>query len=62
MTAQSARGDHEAVSIVTSRCMIRSKVSPDRFVPKGAIAFFAAMIVFYGAVWLLLMAVMVARG
>jgi hypothetical protein len=39
-----------------------AKVSPDRFVPKGAIAFFAAMIVFYGAVWLLLMAVMVARG
>ena len=38
------------------------QVSPDRFVPKGAIAFFATMIVFYAVVWILLMAVMVARG
>jgi hypothetical protein len=38
------------------------QVSPDRFVPKGAIAFFAAMIVFYAALWILLMAVMVVRG
>jgi hypothetical protein len=37
-------------------------VSPDRFVPKGTIAFFVGMIVFYGAVWLLLMAIMIARG
>jgi len=34
----------------------------DRFVPKGAIAFFAAMMVFYGLVWLSLMALMVSRG
>jgi len=37
-------------------------VSPDRFVPKGAIAFFATMIAFYAVVWLLLMAIMVSRS
>jgi hypothetical protein len=38
------------------------QVSPDRFVPKGAIAFFATMIVFYAAVWLALMAVLLSRS
>ncbi len=32
------------------------------FFPRGAVAFFAAMIVFYGAFWLLIMAIMVRRG
>ena len=32
------------------------------FVPKGAIAFFVSMIVFYAAIWLLLMGIMIARG
>jgi len=32
------------------------------FVPRGAVAFFAAMMVFYVAVWALLAAIMVARG
>lgn len=32
------------------------------FVPRGAVAFFVAMMLFYGAFWLLLMLVMVARG
>jgi hypothetical protein len=32
------------------------------FVPRGAVAFFAAMIVFYAAFWFLLFAVMVARS
>ncbi len=32
------------------------------FVPRGAIAFFAAMIVFYAAFWFLMMAIMVGRG
>jgi len=39
-----------------------SQVSPDRFVPKGAIAFFAAMIAFYAVVWLVLMAVLISRS
>lgn len=32
------------------------------FVPRGAIAFFAAMMLFYAAVWLLIMGIMIARG
>lgn len=32
------------------------------FFPSGAVAFFAAMLVFYAGFWLLLMAVMVRRG
>jgi hypothetical protein len=32
------------------------------FFPRGAVAFFAAMIVFYAAFWFLMMAVMVSRG
>ncbi len=32
------------------------------FFPRGAVAFFAAMVVFYAAFWLLLMFVMVSRG
>jgi hypothetical protein len=32
------------------------------FFPRGAVAFFAAMIVFYAAIWFLLMAVMIRRG
>ena len=37
-------------------------VESTRFVPKGAIAFFVAMIAFYALVWLLLMGVMITRG
>jgi hypothetical protein len=32
------------------------------FFPRGAIAFFAAMIVFYAAFWFLMMGIMVGRG
>jgi hypothetical protein len=32
------------------------------FFPRGALAFFAAMMLFYAAVWLLLTWIMVARG
>lgn len=32
------------------------------FVPRGAIAFFASLILFYAAFWLLMMAIMVNRG
>lgn len=32
------------------------------FVPRGAVAFFLSMIVFYAAIWLLLMGIMIARG
>lgn len=34
----------------------------DTFFPRGAIAFFAAMIVFYAAIWFLIMGIMVSRG
>ena len=33
-----------------------------RFVPKGAIAFFVSMMLFYVAVWGLIAAIMVSRG
>ena len=32
------------------------------FFPRGAVAFFIAMMLFYGAIWLLLMGIMVSRG
>jgi hypothetical protein len=32
------------------------------FFPRGAIAFFIAMMTFYAAFWLLIMGVMVSRG
>ena len=32
------------------------------FVPRGAVAFFVSMILFYGAIWLLMMRIMIARG
>jgi hypothetical protein len=32
------------------------------FFPRGAIAFFAAMMVFYAALWFLIMGIMVSRG
>ena len=32
------------------------------FFPRGAVAFFAAMIVFYAAFWFLILAVMIGRG
>jgi hypothetical protein len=32
------------------------------FFPRGAVAFFAAMIVFYAALWFVILAVMISRG
>ena len=32
------------------------------FFPRGAVAFFAAMIVFYAALWFLIFSIMVGRG
>jgi hypothetical protein len=32
------------------------------FVPRGAVAFFAALILFYAAIWLMMMAILVSRG
>jgi len=32
------------------------------FVPRGAVAFFVAMMLFYVALWALIMAIMVSRG
>jgi hypothetical protein len=32
------------------------------FVPRGAVAFFAAMIVLYAGIWLLLLGIMIRRG
>lgn len=33
-----------------------------QFVPRGAVAFFVSLIIFYGAFWLAMMALMVSRG
>jgi len=33
-----------------------------RFVPKGAIAFFAVMVVAYAAIWLFFLGIMLHRG
>jgi hypothetical protein len=33
-----------------------------QFFPRGAVAFFVGMMVFYAGVWLLIMAIMLARG
>ena len=32
------------------------------FVPRGAVAFFVALIVLYAAIWLLLLGIMISRG
>jgi hypothetical protein len=32
------------------------------FFPRGAVAFFAAMIVFYAALWVVIFSIMVSRG
>jgi hypothetical protein len=37
-------------------------MNDSEFVPRGAIAFFAAMMIFYVVFWLLMTALMVARG
>jgi len=34
----------------------------ERFVPRGAIAFFVAMITLYAAIWFLLVGIMLRRG
>jgi hypothetical protein len=34
----------------------------ERFIPKGAIAFFVAMITLYAAIWFLLLRIMIRRG
>lgn len=34
----------------------------DSFFPRGAIAFFAAMMLFYAGLWALIAAIMVGRG
>jgi hypothetical protein len=36
--------------------------SEPAFFPRGAVAFFIAMMVFYAAFWLLIMTIMVKRG
>jgi hypothetical protein len=36
--------------------------TPNDFFPRGALAFFAALIVFYGLFWAAMMALMVSRG
>ena len=43
------------------RAVVRG-MNDSEFVPRGAIAFFAAMMIFYVVFWLLMTALMVARG
>jgi hypothetical protein len=42
--------------------MVTSKETRQPFVPKGAIAFFAVMVLVYGAFWLIMFLLMIARG
>jgi hypothetical protein len=44
-----------------NRSMADDRVEREQFVPRGAIAFFAAMTVFFAAVWLALYALMIHR-
>lgn len=44
------------------RCYHGSMQEEERFIPKGAIAFFVAMIVLYAAIWFLLIGIMIRRG
>jgi hypothetical protein len=34
----------------------------ERFIPRGAIAFFVAMITLYAGIWFLLLRIMIRRG
>ena len=42
--------------------MAEREQESERFVPTGAIAFFVAMLIFYGAFWFVLYALLVRRG
>ena len=47
----------------SAACVLKSQgMNDSEFVPRGAIAFFAAMMIFYVVFWLLMAALMVARG
>lgn len=54
-----ARTGRYAPHALNSRRM-QNEESP--FFPRGAIAFFAAMMLFYAAFWLFVMSIMVSRG
>jgi len=43
-------------------CYDRAMQEDERFIPRGAIAFFVAMIALYAAIWTLLMGIMIRRG
>lgn len=42
--------------------MQQQRESEPAFFPRGAVAFFIAMMAFYGVFWLLIMTIMVKRG
>jgi len=46
---------------MTIQSMSESREKKPEFFPSGAIAFFAAMLVFFSAVWLLFYALMISR-
>jgi hypothetical protein len=46
---------------MTIESMGESREKEPEFFPSGAIAFFAAMLVFFSAVWLLFYALMISR-
>jgi len=56
-------GDVRHPSACAQRAAIAAMEKDEgEFFPRGAVAFFAAMLVFYAGFWLLLMAIMVRRG
>ncbi len=54
--------DRATSTDVTGSCISSPMNDDSSFFPRGAIAFFVAMMVVYAAIWLLLMGVMVSRG
>jgi hypothetical protein len=51
-----------SVRAVARRGVFRPMQDHEPFFPRGAIAFFAAMMAFYAAFWFLIAAIMVRRG
>lgn len=62
MTIVTRTRDYGTSAAVTASCISNPMSDEPAFFPRGAIAFFVAMMALYAAIWLLLMGVMVSRG
>lgn len=48
--------------LTTTRAYHSPMQQEDRFIPRGAVAFFVAMVSLYAAIWFFLIGIMIRRG